>query len=804
MKIGVVIFLLQHVRKHEYAPSFREDTSLALSALESGKGLHTFPKSMVEFFWHFGYTLCALLFASLKIAGGASPFSLAFLAALPPQYAISAAFGSATGYILTEDSVSALRYVAAILCIVVLSKLLYRLEARKHARVLSALIGFFAAFLTAVAIITAEGLTVKGFLSALAEGALTGLYTFFFARGLEGVKELQETKTLSKETAASFAFCLFLLLDTFSDFALWKISFSRSLAVFFCLWMSQIYTEKQMPALFGIAMTFAFLFDEAVGKFAILYLLCGTAVCFVLSLKPYRTAAVFIAIFTFGMLLLGDVSKSYLLLEVLLGATVFCLMPHRFLYASAPASQTTSDADLAAAQKTATAFRLHRTAKAMEEIATTVESLCTVSKICTTRHTKSEEAGIFTRQILCESCALAAVCKEKHKAETEKAFLKMQEKLEENKLVQLGDLPPVFRSRCLHADLLTESMNRRYLRLCEQEKATRMTEEVRRATAENLKGLCAILKNLSEETSKAWKFDLAAEEKVERTLFRECNLRAKAVSCRRVEDQFLNVEILFGEDSDAPSKKADICGALEEALSLRLSPSKWEKDVNGVRLILMESPKYAVDFAYQKAASKDAEYCGDNLVTFYDDFGNFYVALSDGMGQGKRAALDSALTLSFFKKLITGGFSPASAMQNTNALLLLKAEESLSTLDVLKINLYTGNATFYKAGSTKSLLLRKGKLQSVAPASMPLGILEVCHFASVKGKLSPDDLVLIASDGIFDSADQKVSAAFLQNGEKSMPQLSEKLLKVAKEFTPKKHVDDMTVFTLKFLEKMDL
>ena len=59
--------------------------------------------------------------------------------------------------------------------------------------------------------------------------------------------------------------------------------------------------------------------------------------------------------------------------------------------------------------------------------------------------------------------------------------------------------------------------------------------------------------------------------------------------------------------------------------------------------------------------------------------------LSDGMGTGPRAALDSAMASGLMARLVKAGFGFQSALRLVNSSLLLKSrDESLATLDIVK------------------------------------------------------------------------------------------------------------------------
>jgi stage II sporulation protein E len=101
------------------------------------------------------------------------------------------------------------------------------------------------------------------------------------------------------------------------------------------------------------------------------------------------------------------------------------------------------------------------------------------------------------------------------------------------------------------------------------------------------------------------------------------------------------------------------------------------------------------------------------------------------------------------EKLLSGGFSFESAVKFVNSSLIIKStDESMATMDGLSVNLYTGEATFYKAGAAISFIRSDREVFVVEESSLPLGILREVSFAHTDTLLRPGDIVLLVSDGI--------------------------------------------------------
>ena len=88
------------------------------------------------------------------------------------------------------------------------------------------------------------------------------------------------------------------------------------------------------------------------------------------------------------------------------------------------------------------------------------------------------------------------------------------------------------------------------------------------------------------------------------------------------------------------------------------------------------------------------------------------------------------------------------ALKIVNSALLVKSgEESLSTVDIAAVNLYTGQAHFYKAGAAPTFIRRGSRTGMVESTSLPAGILTAVEFEKSSVQLRDGDLIVMVSDG---------------------------------------------------------
>lgn len=154
-----------------------------------------------------------------------------------------------------------------------------------------------------------------------------------------------------------------------------------------------------------------------------------------------------------------------------------------------------------------------------------------------------------------------------------------------------------------------------------------------------------------------------------------------------------------------------------------------------------------------EVASKPASgnVSGDCYNTFYSDDGVFYFCLFDGMGKGKRAALDSNFLSKVVTELMGTGIEMNTVMKTANDCMLVKSgDESFSTADIIKIDLKNGKTEIIKAGSAPTYFISKGKATKIATKTFPLGMFSGVQTEKTEICADANDIFVLSSDGAGD------------------------------------------------------
>lgn len=125
------------------------------------------------------------------------------------------------------------------------------------------------------------------------------------------------------------------------------------------------------------------------------------------------------------------------------------------------------------------------------------------------------------------------------------------------------------------------------------------------------------------------------------------------------------------------------------------------------------------------------------------------------MGSGREAALTSKVSSLFLERMVGAGCGEAEALSMLNDFTKERRIECSSTVDLLKIDPFCGEAVFFKSGAAPSFVLRDGKLFKIECESAPLGILDRVIAKSVNFKLRRGDVIIMLSDGAIQDGDSE-------------------------------------------------
>lgn len=337
----------------------------------------------------------------------------------------------------------------------------------------------------------------------------------------------------------------------------------------------------------------------------------------------------------------------------------------------------------------------------------------------------------------------------------------------------------------MNKDTLTEE---EYIR---REIILEKTNQIRMVASDQFFSISDMLDDLALEFDEAEIFDSNASSKIRRLLG---DYDIYPINISAIEDKFgrMRVEILAegGCDSlDDPS----LCNEIGRICSRYFEKGRITTFKNETMLSFFERPSYKLSIGFSQH-SAEGKLCGDTVKIINDNKGHSILIISDGMGKGSRAALDGAMGAGLLSRLINAGFGFDSALKVVNSALLVKSnDESLATLDIANIDLFTGKCEMLKAGAPAGYIIKNGSITKCELSSMPAGILRGIEFARRTAVLGVDDVIVLMSDGITDLGEEWLKNIVLEAYYMDCQQAADYILASALEYADGQKIDDMSV-----------
>lgn len=188
--------------------------------------------------------------------------------------------------------------------------------------------------------------------------------------------------------------------------------------------------------------------------------------------------------------------------------------------------------------------------------------------------------------------------------------------------------------------------------------------------------------------------------------------------------------------------------------------------------------------------------------------GKTALLLSDGMGSGDRASMESRATVGMLEKMMRAGFDRTFAVRTINSVLLLRStEEMFATLDLAVVDQFSGELEFLKVGSSPTFIKRGRDVEIVRSDSLPIGILSEIHLRANTRHLAAGEVLVMMTDGILDALPDRADkeewiARLLRRVESTEPkELVRLLVDRAKQVAEGVIDDDMTVIVARLEER---
>ncbi|MBU5439298.1 stage II sporulation protein E [Tissierella sp. MSJ-40] len=405
---------------------------------------------------------------------------------------------------------------------------------------------------------------------------------------------------------------------------------------------------------------------------------------------------------------------------------------------------------------------------------------------------------------VCNKCPNYKSCWESNYYTTYYSFFNLVSLMEVNSEIDEEMIPSGIKNNCINQEEIIEKMKRFYeLFKLNHSWKTKLLEN-RILVAEQLEGLGKVVENLINDIYKNPTFNEDLEEIIYKDL-RNNRIDVSSVAVAQLEKNDFEVFIDINNGSKQENNRQRITNIVSNTLGVPLTSDFTLSNIREERqrFKLIRNNRYS---ALTKMASMpNSEDCisGDNY-TFGEVENTYFSALSDGMGIGKKANIESSIAINLLEKFMEANVDKKVILKTINSILRAKSnEEIFTTLDLSFIDLYTGKLQMIKTGAPATFVKKKDRVEIVNTQSLPVGILKDVDFNIYEEYIEDGDIIIMMSDGVLEaSRDIENTELWMKEIIMSIdsinPQvIANKVLERAKEASVNNIRDDMTVLVTK-------
>jgi stage II sporulation protein E len=497
--------------------------------------------------------------------------------------------------------------------------------------------------------------------------------------------------------------------------------------------------------------------------YAPLFVLAGIAEGLLHGFSPtIAAAAAFASGMIWGLYIDGIDSLTVLLPGILLAAAAFCGAEKAGVIGGARAAvsiptkkeeKLTAEAELAK----------NRLKSDEERLGAVSESFASLSEVFYNLSDRLRRPGIIDLRRVCDKifdktctgCAKRDVCWGLEYGSALDMTARLCASLHENGRASVDCIPEQIKKRCPNAESIISDINTGCATLTE---AVLRSEKIS-IFALDYDAVSRILSDTLEEQ----RSDFARTEDCENKV------------CAVFEKYGITPDVLYvyggrrkyisARGIDARNMKADAAAlriALEGVTGCRLEDPLFEfsggSDTGRLSMTLTTKRRYSAERVCLTSPANDDDdgVCGDSAIMFENGRDYFYALISDGMGTGSGAAFSSGICSLFLEKMLMAGNRTSTALRMLNGVLRSRKGareiESSATVDLLEVDLLTGEASLIKSGAAPTYIRRSGDVFRLHSNTVPIGILTALDAQQTKLEVSLGDVIVMVSDGVVDAA----------------------------------------------------
>lgn len=734
--------------------------------------------------------LCGILSSGSQFATNISPLNVAIVAAIDLPWSIVVLATSLTTYIITDTFMTAIVNIISIIAIIAFKYTICELLGKKSTAAFNALLTFIIMTSTSIGVSILESSAVETMAIRLSQSLLCSATVYFLITAFRVIKN-ENALPVSGSAGASLAIVYVVTLATLTSIQIYYVNLGRVTGLIIMLLAIKKYKHIG-GAITGILTSCGIILCSLkLGSSTLMLAASGLIAGLFIEIGTLPSILAFILTNVIGLVAIGADSTALTLLIDLGAASVLYILVPNSLWNKILLRVGYTNNSFEVMVKNASK-RLDFASRTLKDVKDSIE------KVSCAMENKVKNKDIITKvcESVCTNCKNNLICWEQNFCDTNDSFSTIEAILNARGRIELTEFPEQI-SHCSKILLLKSQFNAIYNDLNYQQKLQQNLKDMRVISSDSFQAMQDMLNDMSLSLSKYNSSDNYLSKKLTNYFIKQ-GIINPVVCAYYNKSEALCIEMYLSERLII--KPETLCSDLSDIVEKELDMPHIST-VNGVcRVEMWERPNYMVDSSGYALAGHVNESTGDSFEIFEDNNCKAFTILSDGMGSGKKAQLDSLITSNMISRLIKAGIGYSSAIRLINTSMRVKSwEESFATVDISVIDLCTGNLKIIKAGGCASYILRGNKLIKLISSSMPIGIIAEVRPACIYQSLKNNDILIQTSDGVADEALNDIQTECIENRNSDAKHLARSIVKCAKKYTDKTHNDDITVIVSKFM-----
>ena len=743
------------------------------------------------------FFLLGLVMSCARVLENGAPFGMAMVACSGSGvYGVFALAGAALGYLISGGVEWGIRYIAAAVLVYTIAFIFQELKIYKQeffmpcaAGLVMAVTGFLGSFSVTPGSVP---LVAELFLeTCLAFGG-----SYFFREALSG--GLRATESAELKHSVSVMIMAACILMAFSRIEILSVvSIGRFMALILVMTSAMkggMLTGAAIGTVLGLAMdvtstgapfytmaySFSGLLSGVFGKHGRLFFVLSFILSGALSVVCAWNQEVYISS----------------LFETFSASVIFMLLPASFLNHVGVILQSMERGSGESGLRRFAALKVKNLSEAYGELYETVK------KSLEEPGNDENIAKVFDRAAdqVCVKCKYKNRCWNAEYVDTLSAMNDATQAMREHGSLSVEDIPGFFREKCTGLPAFVTAVNGELRAMAYRRQLRARLSENRSVAWGQYNDMALMLSRVANELGSINGADPLAERRLIRYL-RSLDIDAETAVFR---DGSGRLRVIIESGRLTPlTRDENYLEKLSSVVGVRLCQPK-ELCEGCSKLTLLEAEPLAVSVGIAALKKRGEKVSGDKGTYFKTDAGVLCVILSDGMGCGDDAARDSSQVVAILEKFLRSGADPAVAMKVLNSVMLLRGGDNwgFATVDLMCVDLFTGETCFYKYGAAPSYVKSGKSIRRIKGETLAAGLSSGEGIAPdlVRMRLRPGSTAIIASDGVIVDDEDDWIKNLLMRGTDDMKALARGTLKEAEKVYGAN--DDMTVVTVRVEERV--